>query len=129
MASRIIDWRFIPNGKGWDVEDDEIIWLDVAAFDRAWQRSDQYIVPGGANGQDERYPRIGKWFAAYYHCDMAFVSLDDDIPIFTNGRHRYSWLRDHGVTAMPFQVSPGASANFGRLFPTHDRSSILRDSP
>lgn len=129
MASRIIDWRFIPPGEGWDVEDDEIIWIDVAAFDRAWQRSDQYIVPGGANGQDKRYPRIGEWFATCDHCDMAFASLEDDIATFTNGRHRYSWLRDHGVTAIPLQVSPGASADFARLFPTHERSSILHDLP
>jgi len=47
---------------------------------------------------------------------MGFVSLDENKVRFTDGRHRVSWLRDRGVTALPLQVPPGQAREFERRF-------------
>ena len=100
-------------GRGWtDVEPDVVVWIDAAAFDEAWRETDQYIVPGGANGQDRRYARAGEWFMTHDYSDMLCVSWSEAGVLFTDGRHRFSWLRDQGVLALPMQVSP---ESFGPL--------------
>ncbi|WP_342251442.1 hypothetical protein [Sphingomonas sp. OTU376] len=126
MTERIIDWKYIPPADGWeDYEADVIAWVDVAAFDRAWGRTDQHIVPGGSNGQDSRYRKAGEWFAENSHSNMFVASLDEDGVLFTDGRHRFSWLRDRGVAAIPIQISPYEAAEFEQLFGTTLRVSLL----
>lgn len=41
------------------------------------------------------------------------------------GRHRFAWLRDHGVRAMPMQVSPDEANWFAEQIGTLLRVSIL----
>jgi len=108
MPNQMIEWRYIPAAEGWDdYEPDIALWLDVAKVDAAWRRTGQYIVPGGANGQDRRYSNAGKWFANFPYSNMLVISLKSSGRItFTDGRHRFSWLRDHGAKAIQFQVSP-----------------------
>ncbi len=126
MTERIIEWRYIPPADGWDdYELDLVAWVDVAAFDRAWRRTDQYVVPGGANGQDNRYRRVGEWFAANQHSDMTFACFGAEGLLFGDGRHRFSWLRDHGVLALPIQIPPDQAEAFEREFGTPLRVSIL----
>lgn len=112
MPNQRIEWRYIPMAEGWeDYEPDVAVWLDVAKVDAAWRRSDQYIVPGGANGQDRRYARAGEWFAKFAYSNMLVINLNSNDRIaFTDGRHRFSWLRDHGAKAIQFQV-PTADAD------------------
>lgn len=126
MGGFCIDWRFIPPADGWEnYERDVIAWVDVAAFDRAWRRSDQYVVPGGANGHGNRYRRVGEWFADHRHCNMLVAGVDEGEARFTDGRHRFSWLRDHGVSAVAMQISPYEAAEFERLFGTTLRVSVI----
>ncbi len=107
MPNRMIDWRYIPAAEGReDYEPDVALWLDVAKVDAAWRRTDQYIVPGGANGQDRRYAKAGEWFAKFPYSNMLVIDLKSNGRVtFTDGRHRFSWLRDHGAKAIKFQVS------------------------
>jgi hypothetical protein len=44
---------------------------------------------------------------------------------FGNGRHRFSWCRDHGVTALPVTVNPDDRIEFHRLYGTGARLSTL----
>lgn len=126
MTERIIEWRFVHPAGGWEeIERDAVVWIDVAALDQAWRATDQYIVPGGANGQDNRYARVCAWFERNRHCDMGFASLDGDEVWFTDGRHRFSWLRDHGVIALPLQVPPSQAGEFARRFGATDRRSTF----
>lgn len=122
-----IRWRSIGFGEGWEeVEPDIIVWVDVRRFDLAWERSDQHIGPGGANSQDDRYVRVSKWFEKNAHCDMPCACIDDNAVIFSDGRHRFSWLRDQGVTAMPMQVSPEDAPLMQLRYGSELRQSLLR---
>jgi len=121
-----IDWRYVPPADGWeDSERDVVAWVDVVALNRAWRRTDQYIVPGGGNGQDQRYARVGEWFASNRHCNIVAASLDEGTILFTDDRHRFSWLRDQGVVAIPIQISPLEAAEFEQLFSTPFRGSVI----
>ncbi len=110
---RDIDWREIPFAEGWeDVEPDVVVWVDVAAFDAAWRDTDQWIGPGGIGGQDNRYATFGAWFAEGHPVHMCNVWVTDGEIGFTNGRHRFAWLRDHGVTAIPMQIGRDSADDF-----------------
>lgn len=124
-----IEWRFRPMAAGWDdVEDDVAVWIDVRAFDQAWRETDQYVVPGGANGQDQRYARAGVWLTSKGFSDMLVVSADDHTVGFTDGRHRFSWLRDQGVEAMPIQASPESGRRLEARFATRQRRTVFKIS-
>lgn len=127
MPTKTIDWRYIPAAEGWeDYEADVALWLDVAKVDAAWRRTDQYIAPGGANGQDQRYQRAGKWFAKCPFSNMLIINLQTSDQItFTDGRHRFSWLRDHGAKAIQFQVSPADAGQFAALFGTDFMATVV----
>jgi hypothetical protein len=76
----IIDWCFVRTADGWDdVEPDAVAWIDVAALDEAWRGTDQYIEPGGANGEDNRYLMVGAWFERNRHCNMGYTTPGDTI--------------------------------------------------
>ncbi len=123
---RAIDWRDTPFGDGWeDVERDVIVWIDVAAFDAAWRETDQWIGPGGTGGQDDRYKKFGAWFVQGRPVRMCVAWSCDGEVGFTNGRHRFAWLRDQGVIAMPMQIGPDAAAKYAQRFGTMARESFV----
>lgn len=125
---KVIDWHYRPPRAGWeDYEADVVAWVDISAFDLAWRLSDQHIAPGGSNGQGDRYHGAGVWFAANRHSEMLIASLDGDQASFTDGRHRFSWLRDHGVVALPLQIPPSQAGLFAQKFGTIVRLSVLPD--
>jgi len=127
MIECIVDWRARPFADGWeDAEPDAVVWVDVAALDRAWRLSVQHVGAGGHNGQDDRYAGVGRWFAANRHCDMGCASLEDAAVLFTDGRHRFAWLRDKGVKALPLQVPPDQAGDFLRRFGAEIRETVLR---
>lgn len=127
MGITKIRWTFAPFSDCWEDErPDSVVWVDVAALDAKWRESDQYILPGGMNGQDRRYAKIGSWFAEHDHCEMAFASVAEEGLTFTNGRHRFAWLRDHGVMAIQLQVSASQEDIFTVLFGTALRASRLK---
>ena len=99
--------------------------MDVPKLDSAWQRTDQYIVKGGQNGQDNRYEKAGLWFSKNCHSYMLFAVICDDGIEFTDGRHRFSWLRDQGVRAIQLQVPGGQASEFGERFCITLRATAL----
>lgn len=84
-----------------------VIWIVVSQVNEAWQKSDLYITPGGGwAGNPERYDKFGKWMERKEPVQIASLGIVDDVIEFNDGRHRFAWLRDHGVTVMPVHVDP-----------------------
>ena len=96
--------------------DDELVLVNVARFDKAFQQDTGfYVGAGGEGGIKGRYDRFGRWldkdFGNRYRIKAPEVYVDADGKVsFTNGRHRYAWLRDHGVTTMPMAMPKEAAA-------------------
>ncbi len=129
MSEHVILWEYKPFADGWEDEaPDAVVWVDVAAFDQAWRATEQYVVPGGANGQDDRYARVGRWFAINRHCRMMDATFDEGRVCFIDGRHRFSWLRDQGVEAVPLQVAPNLRDAFNDRFQAKSLATVLRVS-
>ncbi|MBI2261929.1 MAG: hypothetical protein HYU62_09745 [Caulobacterales bacterium] len=125
-GEHVILWEYKPFADGWqDVAPDAVVWVDVAAFDQAWRATEQYVVPGGANGQDDRYARVGRWFAINRHCRMMDATFDEGRVCFIDGRHRFSWLRDQGVEAVPLQVAPNLRDAFNDRFQAKVMATVL----
>lgn len=82
-----------------------VCWVDVAKVDLAWLLSTNYVsCGGGCAGNPERYEQFGHWFERKEPVLIASLGLWDDVIEFNDGRHRFAWLRDHGVEIMPVHV-------------------------
>jgi hypothetical protein len=103
------------------------VWVDVAKLDASWRKDDLYIGPGGEGGIRTRYPDFGKWLAAeHVPVGLPEVSLGwKDHVVFGNGRHRFSWMRDHGAQALPVMVPSEMAQAFRQRFGTPLRQTTL----
>ena len=112
----------------WNEDPDAVVWVSVEKLDQAWMKGDHLYIGRGGSGAtiEDRYVRFGHWLSKTTKAvEMPIVSLDGDGIAFTDGRHRFAWLRDHGVTAIPVQVPPEEAPNFEKLFGTAVRVSIV----
>lgn len=127
LPGRALVWtETLPHPSWTEAEPDAVVWVDTKKFDDAWMRSDQWVSPGGRTGaQGQRYPRIGEWIKAGNSIAMCVANRDGETVCFTDGRHRFAWLRDHGVRAMPMQVSPNEAEWFAEQLGTPLRVSVL----
>lgn len=117
--SRVVHW--VP------MYPDPVVWVSVKKLDASWRRDISYYVgrgvTGPGNGRPSRYKRLGEWLTATDVIWMPHVGLVDAIISFSDGRHRFAWLRDHGVRSLPVTVSPQIEAEMKRLFGTKSRES------
>lgn len=121
-----IHWISVPLPKG--VPPDETVWISVAKFEASWKRNRaQYIGPGGSGPAiGDRYEKFGAWLdRGEAAVEIPWVGLDQGEIAFTNGRHRYAWLRDHGVKSMPVDVDPAIADEMRRRFGTTEDTSWL----
>lgn len=127
MRHQTIEWHYCAAAEGWDEHNPDVaLWLDIAKVDAAWQRTGQYIGPGGTNGQGRRYAKAGEWFAKCPFSNMLIVNLQPEGAVtFTDGRHRFSWLRDHGAMAIQLQVSPADAEKLTALYGTDLTETML----
>jgi hypothetical protein len=51
------------------------------------------------------------------------VGLESGEICFTDGRHRFAWLRDHGAQSMPIDIDPAIADEIRRRFVTSERAS------
>jgi hypothetical protein len=107
MSRRIVRWTKQHPDLG-----DVAVWVDVARLDSAWWRGDYLPFGGGVlDGLHYRYDRFRRWLlASKVPIHMTHVSLDDGYLSITDGRHRFAWLRDHGVVALPVTTRARHSA-------------------
>ena len=83
------------------------VMLDVQKVERSWQRDRGFhIGPGGTeNSIGTRYDRFGEFLKSGVPIEGPEVSIGHAGHIvFTNGRHRFAYLRDRGLKHMPFWV-------------------------
>lgn len=87
---------------------DEIVWVSVSDVDASWRNDRKYIGAGGTcDAISGRYEKVGARLEQGEPMWLPMVSLDDSEQIsFTDGRHRFAWLRDRGCAALPIQVPP-----------------------
>ena len=74
------------------------------------------------------YKRGGRFlseFAGKLDLYVPTASLVDGKVEFTDGRHRFAWLRDHGLTALPVEVGAECEAAYRRCFETDLRVGRL----
>ena len=105
-----------------------VVWIDPRKLDPEWKRDTGfYVGPNGSNNSiGDRYQRFGEWLKQGLAVEMPEVGFGyNDIPVFTNGRHRYAWMRDHGVTAIPIVTDLSRSKEFQEIFGTSSRKTIL----
>lgn len=76
--------------------------------DRAWKRDADYYIPSGGRGSEWKYRKFGEWLEAHplIQIWMPHVSLRNYTMHFTDGRHRFAWMRDHGAMTLPVTISP-----------------------
>lgn len=98
---RRIEW--VPQWPEAD-DDDLIVWVSIAKADASWRRDDLY-VPRGAPDSRGKYDRAGEWIlTSPLPIEMPHVSLYRGALSFTDGRHRFAWVRDHGGKAIPLTI-------------------------
>lgn len=89
------------------VEPYAVVWVDVAKLEASWRQTLDYVGVGGTGAAIKgRYEKLGQWFALGQLVEIPSVVLDGGEISFTDGRHRFAWFRDHGVTIMPVHVEP-----------------------
>ena len=115
---------------------DKIVWIDVDQLNRSWRTDSSLYVGNGGRSPDitsaAKYEKFGRWIVEHADQDkisMPHIALDRHGNVsFTDGRHRFAWLRDHDVQSLPVTVSPDIEAEVRRRFGTESRMSRLTRS-
>jgi hypothetical protein len=122
IAVRSRRLRWIRRGKA-----DNVVWINVALLNASWRNDRDYVGLDGRNGISGRYEKFGTWLAE--HPDpiwMPEIGFNDDRSVgFTDGRHRFAWLRDRGVKSLPVAIDPGEMPEIKERFGTRSRVSWL----
>jgi hypothetical protein len=120
----------MSKGEGWnDIPDDVVVWLSVAKVEASFARQpDHYVGKDGiGNGQKGRYDHVGTFIKSGRAVFMPHLSLQDDNSIsFTDGRHRFAWVRVHGATAIPVTIAPDEAERFIYHYGTTERECRVR---
>ena len=109
-------WRKMIGG---DVQ----VMIDVAKLDASFAKDREfYVGPQGAGGISGRYERFGNWLNNGEAVGMPEVCLNDNGEVaFINGRHRFAWMRDHGVKKLPVAVPAEDAKAIQSKFGVHTR--------
>lgn len=112
-------------------EPDSVVWIDVRALDASWAPSSERVGPGGTGAAIEgRYEKFGTWLhASRVAVHMPFVGFDGEGPdapvVFTDGRHRFAWLRDRGLRRMPVAAAPSGAGRLAGRFGVREAPSLV----
>lgn len=118
---RILEWVH-----GWPEAGDALIWVDVEKADAAWRRDDFYIPPGAPNHR-LKYDRFGQWLATTSSpIQMPHVTLRYWTLSFTDGRHRFAWLRDQGAQTIAVTTDPKTVERMARVIGSMRRETVAK---
>jgi hypothetical protein len=125
LSSQPIRWV-----KDWMAAEGEItVWVDVGKLDAAWwqARPNYYVRRGNTlHVKPGSYENAGKRITSGYEIGMSILGLGVDGQItFIDGRHRFAWVRDHGILAIPILVEEREVSFFGERYGTPLRRSDL----
>jgi hypothetical protein len=123
MPTLIVKWRRQWGGS------DKIVWIIVAKVNASWKLDlSDYIGLGGTTHPaiGGRYDKVGKWVESGRPMHMPHLAFDDDGQMsFTDGRHRFAWMRDHGVKALPVTAERTQARLVARKFGSRCRTCRL----
>lgn len=102
-----------PSSKSFYNDKDELenrllVPIHVENFDKKFKNDWAYVGKGGSGGIKTRYGDFGSWLKDNpdTHIEAPLVGVDTDGNVsFTNGRHRYAYMRDNGVSHIPVSLS------------------------
>ena len=117
----LISWIVTPTGEGWtDIEPGAVVWIDVAKLEAAISMDPSLYVgrSGAGAGQKSRYDNVGKRILSGGPVWMPHLAFEGGRVSFTDGRHRFAWVRDHGASAIPVSVSSERAAELAARFGT-----------
>ena len=95
-----------------------LVKLHTNELDRLFSKNkDFYIGAGGTeNAIKGRYDKFGDFIQNSPTLEIPQIEVTSDGKInFGNGRHRYAWLRDHGIQEMPVAMTTKSMQNSKRL--------------
>lgn len=99
---------------------DPIVLISVTRLDKSWKCDGGLYIRKHARGNGSasraKYKRFGCWFRDALPVQMPHIGISEGHVSFTNGRHRFAWLRDHGVRALPVTVTRENLAEIRRRF-------------
>lgn len=112
---------------------DAIVWINVLKLDLAWKNDIAFYIGKRGHGKTKhKYDAFANWIT---------MAIENKLPIksphincqnanngkveFTNGRHRFAWLRDHGVKSLPVTTDPTEAIDIQKRFGTRSKRSIL----
>ena len=74
-------------------------------FDEAFAKTDNYVGENGKGGIGKRYQQFGDFIkkADSMRASNVYVK-ENGTPVFGDGRHRYAYLRDHGLKRIPVSM-------------------------
>jgi len=100
-------------------DNDAVVWVDLARADAIWQLDNLYI-PAGAPDHRPKHEKFESWLIkATERVEMAHVAVSEGNSLsFTNGRHRFAWMRDHSAQAVPFTIWKGQARRLAKLVGT-----------
>jgi len=99
----------------------KLVSINIKKFDEAFKKSDMFIGPGGSGSIHGRYKRFGIFVFGGVEdiggikipskgvdsIEAPQVSVNNSGEIsFTNGRHRYAWLRDNKADKIFVSMDP-----------------------
>jgi hypothetical protein len=96
-----------------DLEYRRLVNVNTAKLNNAWSHSNLYIGSGGTNQIKTRYQQFGQWINSTNEPIIAStVGVDHNGSVsFYNGRHRFAWLRDNGMKAIPVAMDSNSIRN------------------
>jgi len=79
--------------------------VDPEVFDKAFEKTNDYIGKNGKGGIGERYQKFGDFVKKADSIRASNVHVrDNGSVIFGDGRHRYAYLRDQGLKKIPMTM-------------------------
>lgn len=87
--------------------------VNISKIDAAFKlEPDFYVGVNGLGGIRNRFSRFGEFVATAPSVEAAIIDILDDGKIcFVNGRHRFAWFRDYGLTHVPVALSKESIIN------------------
>jgi hypothetical protein len=129
MPSRTIRWTKHWKGAPEVVTADAAVWVSVAKIEESWRRDSFYYLSRADARRSERWWKFELWLMEHdgEPVWMPHLRLDDEGHLaFTDGRHRFAWMRDHSATALPVSTDPEQADEIARRFGTRSRTTKVR---
>lgn len=90
-----------------------LVYVDCEKFDAAFSRSvNFYVGKYGKNGIGKRYSQFADWIKQSPSMIVSSVYVNENgVVMFSNGRHRYSYLIDNGINPIPVAMDKTSIEN------------------